>query len=178
MNTCNVRYPEKINMPSFILPDSQGHKSLSLNVVSSGQLMEESQPLIVIKGKILEHQGSHKLYPASCICGHGKSSLSQVRLPFLQGKGGGVLRELSPFVLRQQLQFCPSRRSYQVFIGFTVRTQGSEWSSHPHLQQWGRHGRTGKGSHGVALSPPLLFSQEGENLGHRPADSASREGGF
>ena len=55
MNTCNVRYPEKINMPSFILPDSQGHKSLSLSAVSSGQWMEESQPLVVIKGKILEH---------------------------------------------------------------------------------------------------------------------------
>jgi hypothetical protein len=34
------------------------------------------------------------------------------------------------------------------------------------------------GSQGVALSPPLLLSQEGESLGHRPADSASREGGF
>ena len=29
MNTCNVRYPEKINMPSFILPDSSGHKALA-----------------------------------------------------------------------------------------------------------------------------------------------------
>ena len=55
MNTCNVRYPEKINMPSFILLDSQGHRSLSLSAVSSGQWMEESQPLIFIKGKILGH---------------------------------------------------------------------------------------------------------------------------
>ena len=40
---------------ALILPDSQGYKSLSLSAVSSGKWMEESQPLIVIKGKILEH---------------------------------------------------------------------------------------------------------------------------
>ena len=50
------------------------------------------------------------------------------------------------------------------------------------LKKWvtrgARHRGTGRGSHGVALSSPLLLSQEGESLGHRPADSASREGGF
>lgn len=44
-NISNVRYSEKIHMPSFILPDSQGHKGLSLRAVSSGQWMEESQTL-------------------------------------------------------------------------------------------------------------------------------------
>ena len=57
-----------------------------------------------------------------------------------------------------------------------MRTLGADECPPP--KQGGRHRGTGKGSQGVALSPPLLLSQEGKSLGHRPADSAIAEGGF
>ena len=57
-----------------------------------------------------------------------------------------------------------------------MRTLGADECPPPIARGW--HEGTGKGSQGVPLSPPLLFSQGGESLGHRPADSASREGGF
>lgn len=127
--TSNVRYPEKIHMPSFILLDSQGHKGLSLRAVSSGQWVEESQPLSY-QGEDFRTLGDPTNYILLlALCGHGESSLSEVRLPFLQGKGGMVLREFSALVLWQQLQLCPGRRSKQAFIGFTVRTLGAdEWT--------------------------------------------------
>lgn len=91
MNTPNVRYPEKIHMPSFILPDSQGHNGLSLRAVPSGQWMEESQPLSY-QGEDFRTLGDPTNYILLlALCGHEESSLSEVRLPFLQGKGGGVL---------------------------------------------------------------------------------------
>ena len=67
----------------------------------------------------------------------------------------------------------PNRPSYYLQWGHWVLMSGT-----PPPQQGGWHGGTGKGSQGVALSPPLLLSQEGESLGHRPADSASAEDGF
>lgn len=75
---CTVRYPEKISISSFTLQVSQGHQSLGLRAVSSGQWREESQPLRATQGEGLRTEGGPTRYTLlSPFCGHAQSCVSE-----------------------------------------------------------------------------------------------------
>lgn len=109
---CNVRYPEKVSISSFTLQVSQGHKSLGLRAVSSGQWREESQPLIVTQGEDLRTEGGPtKSTLLSPLCGHAQSCLSEGTPSFPPGQGwrgsqGGEFLGLvaaSPILPKQEI---------------------------------------------------------------------------